>query len=87
MAENKNAAQAGGSIARQARHQLESQTGKSVVTSANYLPPPGPEAPKLSRVPKAVKAAKPTQVYKAPKKAQGAANLTLCLPPGAARGG
>jgi len=39
MAENKTAAQAGGSIARGARHQLESQTGKPVVTGSNYLPP------------------------------------------------
>lgn len=39
MAENKTAAQAGGRIARSARQQLESQTGQSVVTAANYLPP------------------------------------------------
>ncbi|WP_199740013.1 hypothetical protein [Acidovorax sp. FJL06] len=39
MAENKTAAQAGGSIARGARHQLESRTGKPVVTGSNYLPP------------------------------------------------
>ena len=39
MAENKSAAQAGGRIASRARSQLESQTGKSVVTGANYLPP------------------------------------------------
>lgn len=39
MAENKSAAKAGGSIAAKARAQLESQTGKSVVTSENYLPP------------------------------------------------
>ena len=38
--ENKNAAQAGGSIARQARRQLEDQTGQSVVTGENYLKPP-----------------------------------------------
>jgi hypothetical protein len=38
MAENKSAAKTGGGIAAQARHQLESQTGKSVVTGANYLP-------------------------------------------------
>ena len=38
MAENKTAAKTGGGIAAQARHQLESQTGKSVVTKANYLP-------------------------------------------------
>ncbi len=38
MTQNKTAAQAGGRIARQARHQLESQTGKSVVSGSNYLP-------------------------------------------------
>ena len=40
MTENKNAAQAGGRIARQARRQLEDQTGQSVVTGENYLKPP-----------------------------------------------
>ena len=50
MPENKSAAKSGGRIAAQARHQLESQTGKSVVTGANYLP---------SIAPKAVKAIKP----------------------------
>jgi hypothetical protein len=44
MAENQSAAQAGGSIAAKARNQLESQTGKSVVTGANYLPPVAPLA-------------------------------------------
>jgi hypothetical protein len=39
MAENKSAAKSGGHIAAQARQQLESQTGKSVVTGANHLPP------------------------------------------------
>ena len=38
MAENKTAATTGGRIARQARNQLEAQTGKPVVTGANYLP-------------------------------------------------
>ena len=38
LPENEVAAKAGGSIARQARHQLESQTGKTVVSSENYLP-------------------------------------------------
>ena len=37
--QNTIAAKAGGRIARQARNQLESQTGKSVVSSSNYLPP------------------------------------------------
>ncbi len=38
LQQNKGAAQAGGRIARQAREQLENQTGQSVVTGANYLP-------------------------------------------------
>jgi DNA-damage-inducible protein D len=40
LQQNKTAAKAGGRIARQARNQLESQTGKSVVTGENYLAPP-----------------------------------------------
>ena len=40
LQENKGAAHAGGRIARQVRQQLEAQTGQSVVTGANYLPPP-----------------------------------------------
>jgi hypothetical protein len=40
LSENKNAAQAGGRIARQARKQLEDQTGQSVVSGENYLKPP-----------------------------------------------
>ena len=66
MAENKSAATTGGRIARQARNQLEAQTGKPVVTGANYLPAAATSAaPKL---PKA-KAAKPARVTKAlPKK-------------------
>lgn len=52
LVENKTAANAGGRIARQARNQLEGQTGKSVVTGGNYLPP----AP--LKVNKAVKSAK-----------------------------
>jgi hypothetical protein len=39
MLQNKTAAKAGGGIARQARHQLESQTGKSVVSGESYLAP------------------------------------------------
>ncbi len=39
MADNTSAAKAGGRIARQARRQLEDQTGKSVVSGDNYLPP------------------------------------------------
>ena len=38
MPENAVAAQEGGGIAKQARKQLESKTGKSVVSRANYLP-------------------------------------------------
>lgn len=62
MAENKAAAQTGGRIARQARNQLESQTGKSVVTGDNYLPPVAPEAAK------AVKAIQASKAIKVPKK-------------------
>jgi hypothetical protein len=40
LGENKDAAQAGGRIARQARKQLEDQTGQSVVSGENYLKPP-----------------------------------------------
>ena len=39
LPENKAAAQAGGRIARNARRALEDQTGRSVVTGDNYLPP------------------------------------------------
>ena len=39
LGENKTAAHAGGGIAKQARQQLENQTGKSVVSGENYLPP------------------------------------------------
>nr|WP_315188629.1 BRO family protein [uncultured Albidiferax sp.] len=39
LTENKGAAQAGGRIARQARQQLEHQTGKSIISPDNYLPP------------------------------------------------
>jgi DNA-damage-inducible protein D len=60
MAENKSAAKSGGRIAAQARHQLESQTGKPVVTGANYLPPVAA---------KAAKAAKSVKAIKPPKKA------------------
>jgi DNA-damage-inducible protein D len=36
--ENKKAAKRGGNVAGMARKELESQTGKKVITSANYLP-------------------------------------------------
>ncbi len=39
LLQNKTAAKAGGHIAAQARHQLESQAGKSVVSGSNFLPP------------------------------------------------
>ncbi len=44
LQENQGAAHAGGRIARQARQQLEAQTGQPVVTGANYLPPQAPTA-------------------------------------------
>jgi DNA-damage-inducible protein D len=40
MPANKKAAQSGGGIAKRARLQLESQTGRRVVTGDNYLAPP-----------------------------------------------
>lgn len=39
MAENKQAATKGGTIARQARQALEAKTGKSVISAENFLPP------------------------------------------------
>ncbi len=39
MEENKEASKKGGRIAKQARRELESKTGKSVVTGENFLPP------------------------------------------------
>jgi len=65
MAQNKSAAQTGGRIARQARNQLEGQTGKSVVTGANYLPP---VATQVKSAVKPVKAIKATKTIKATKK-------------------
>ncbi len=53
LPENKGAAHAGGRIARQARQQLEAQTGQSVVTGANYLPPPADGAMPQLQPPKA----------------------------------
>ena len=46
LAENKAAAKSGGRIARQARSQLESQTGQSVLTGENFLQPAVTAAPK-----------------------------------------
>jgi hypothetical protein len=39
MPENKSAAKTGGGIAKKARQELESKTGRKVVTNENYLPP------------------------------------------------
>ena len=54
LPENKAAAQAGGRIARSARRALEDQTGRSVVTGDNYLPPTRPKSlnKALTKVPK-----------------------------------
>jgi hypothetical protein len=41
MDENKTAAKTGGGIAQKARKELESKTGRKVVSSDNYLPPTG----------------------------------------------
>jgi hypothetical protein len=49
MPQNKTAAKAGGRIARQARSQLESQTGKSVLSGDNFLPPATKKALKAPR--------------------------------------
>jgi DNA-damage-inducible protein D len=43
LQQNSSAAKAGGGIAKQARKQLESQTGKSVVSKQNYLAPKAEE--------------------------------------------
>lgn len=52
MQQNQTAAKAGGRIARQARNQLESQTGKSVVTGENYLPPAAKNIKKALKSPR-----------------------------------
>ena len=39
MPENKDVGRKGGKIAKKARLELESKTGKSIITSENYLPP------------------------------------------------
>ena len=61
LQENKGAAQAGGRIARQARQQLEAQTGQSVITGANYLPPAADSAAPQLQPPKAKSARAPTK--------------------------
>lgn len=56
LRENKQAAVTGGRIAQQARRQLEAQTGQSVLSAGNHLPPPGSPSPvgtpRRQRVPK-----------------------------------
>lgn len=52
MAENQTAAKAGGGIARQARQQLEAQTGQPVVTADSYLPPQAPPPARLPAKPR-----------------------------------
>ena len=49
MPQNQTAAKARGRIARQARNQLERQTGKSVVSGGNYLPAVAKKALKAPR--------------------------------------
>ena len=49
LPENTTAAKAGGGIAKQARKQLESQTGKSVVSGQNYLAPKAGKAPRVTK--------------------------------------
>ena len=52
MLQNKTAEKAGGRIARHARNQLESQTGKSVVSGSNYLPPVAKNIKKALKAPR-----------------------------------
>ena len=46
LPQNETAAKSGGRIAAQARHQLENQTGKSVLSGDNFLAPVAPKAVK-----------------------------------------
>ncbi|PUE50984.1 hypothetical protein B9Z47_04525 [Limnohabitans sp. 2KL-1] len=62
LQENKGAAVMGGRIAKQARQQLEQQTGRSVVTGDNYLAPPNKKLKAKSTV------AKTATVQKTPRK-------------------
>jgi hypothetical protein len=62
LQENKGAAVVGGRIAKQARQQLEQQTGRSVVTGDNYLAPPNKKLKAKSTV------AKTATVQKIPRK-------------------
>jgi hypothetical protein len=47
LIENKKASKKGGSVAKNARKELESKIGKSVITAENFLPPPFKEKTKL----------------------------------------
>jgi hypothetical protein len=40
LQQNAQASKKGGAVAKNARKELESKTGKSVITNANFLPPP-----------------------------------------------
>jgi hypothetical protein len=62
LQENKGAAVVGGRIAKQARQQLEQQTGRSVVTGDNYLAPSNKKLKAKSTV------AKTAMVQKTPRK-------------------
>ena len=70
MAENPSAPKTGGRIARQARNQLESQTGKPVVTGVNYLPPASGQAEKLAQPSLLLKATKVAKAIKKPSRCQ-----------------
>ncbi len=61
MSENQTAAKSGGTIAKRARLELESLTGKSVVTGESYLPPDEPPLKVCStHAPTQVKKTSPT---------------------------
>ena len=49
MAENETATKTDGKIAKRVRLELESQTGKSIVTGENYLPPTTSKIPQEMR--------------------------------------
>jgi hypothetical protein len=49
MDENKVAGKKGGSIAKKARHELEANTGKKVITGESFLPPGSNKALPLPR--------------------------------------
>ena len=67
LKENQGAAVVGGRIAKQARRQLEDQTGRSVVTGENYLAPPrAPKALPKTAAKAATKPAAKRKLGKAP---------------------